>query len=181
MTDKVKRLCNSWKIPLIDLGFESGVEEMQKAECLLGIMGRGRFCYGRHIPESDGILSGLFVAEMIAKAVKPLHEITEEIWNAVGRVHYDSMDVNYDAFAFNRSIEGILNFPRKDLISIGKYHLEKYELERRVCGLKLQWADCRWLLIELLPFKPVIRLHCEGLSKEDVSTILEAGMKCLKT
>ena len=180
-TDRVKRLCNGWKIPLIDLGFGSGVEEMQKAECLLGIMGRGRFCYGRHIPESDGILSGLFVAEMIAKAVKPLHEITEEIWNAVGRVQYDSMDANYDAAAFNQSIEGILNFPRKDLISIGKYHLEKYELERRVCGLKLQWADCRWLLIELLPFKPVIRLHCEGLSKEDVSTILEAGMKCLKT
>jgi hypothetical protein len=113
--------------------------------------------------------------------VKPLHEITEEIWNAVGRVQYDSMDANYDAAAFNQSIEGILNSPPKDLIAVGKYHLEKYELERRVCGLKLQWADCRWLLIELLPFKPVIRIHCEGLSKEDVSTILEAGMKCFKT
>ena len=181
MTDRVKRLCNSWKIPLIDLGFGSGVEEMLKTECLLGIMGRGGFCYSRHIPESDGILSSLFVAEMIAKAEKPLHEITEEIWNVVGRVHYDSIDVNYDAAAFNQSIEGILNSPPKDLISVGKYHLEKYEFERRVCGLKLQWADCRWLLIELLPFKPVIRLHCEGLSKKDVSTILEAGMKCFKT
>jgi phosphomannomutase len=181
MTDRVERLCNSWKIPLIDLGLGNGVEEMLKAERLLGTVGRGGFCYGRHIPECDGILSGLFVAEMIAKAVKPLHEITQEIWNVVGRVHYDSLDTDYDVAAASQSIRSILNSPPKDLIAIGKYHLEKYEFKGRICGLKLQWGDCRWLLIEFLPFRPIIRFHCEGLSKEDVSTILDAGMKSFKT
>ena len=180
MTDKVKRLCNSWKIPLVDLGFGRGVEEMLKVEWMLGIMGRGGFCYGRHIPECDGILSGLFVAEMIAKSVKPLHEIIQEIWNTVGRVYCDSVDMKYDAFSANQAIKGILNSPPKDLTSIGKYHLEKYESKGRIFGLKFRWGDCRWLFIELLPIEPVARLHCEGGSKEDVSTILEAGIKCLK-
>ncbi len=181
MTDKVKRLCNTWKIPRVDIGFESGVEEMLKSEWLLGIKGIGGFCYGRHIPECDGILSSLFVAEMIAMSVKPLHEITREISNTVGCVYWDSLGMKYDAFSAHQAIQKILNSPPKDLTSIGKYHLEKYESKGRICGLKFRWGDCRWLLIEFLPFEPVIRFHCEGGSKEDVSTILNAGVRCFKT
>lgn len=128
MTDKVRQLCNSWKMPLVDLGFGSGVEEMLKAEWLIGIAGRGGFCYGRHIPESDGILSGLFIAEMIAKAERPLQEISQQIWNAVGPVHCDCMDTSYDAADANQRIKGILDSPPRGLTSIGKYRLEKYRV-----------------------------------------------------
>ena len=181
MTDRLKQLCSNWKMPLIDFGFRNGVEEMLKPEWIFGMVGRGGFCYGRHIPECDGILSSLLVAEMIAQAAKPLHEITREIWNAVGRVYYDSMDMGYSTAASQQLIRGILDSPPRDLGSMGKYHTEDYKLDGAICGVKFQWSDCRWLLIESLTFKPAIRLHCEGVSKEDVSTILDMGMNCLKS
>lgn len=178
VTDKVKRLCQSWKTPLIDLGFGNGVEEMLKSESFFGVPAIGGYCYGRHIPECDGILSGLLVAEMIAKAVKPLREITQEIWKNVGQVYYDNLDVNYGQADPHHLINGILNSRLEGLTSMGKYRVETQML-RKSYKLKFQWDDCRWLLFEFLPFRPVIRLHCEAFSKEDTAAILEMGSKCV--
>ncbi len=180
MTDRVKRLCNNLKLPLIDLGFGNGAEERLRAEWLFGMIGTGGFFYGRHIPECDGILSGLFVAEMIAKAAKPLLEITQEIWNTVGHVYCDSVDMTCDAAVADQAMNNIFNAPLKDLTLIGKYRVEKYERNGAIAGLKFQWDECRWLMVECLVFKSVIRLICEGLSKEDASTILGAGEATFK-
>jgi phosphomannomutase len=181
VTDKVKRLCQSWKTPLIDLGFGSGVEGMLKPGWFFGVPAAGGFCYGKHVPECDGILSGLFAAEMIAKAVKPLREITQEIWNNVGRVYYDSIDLNYGGADPQQVINVLLSSPSMELASVGKYRLEKHEIYAEKAMLKIRWDDCRWLLFEFLPFRAVVRLHCEALSKEDLSWILEIGSKYIRT
>ena len=117
---------------------------------------------------------------MIAKSAKPLKELVQDIRDIVGPVYYDTLDLPYDLTYAKRSARGILNPPPKDLLSFGKYDLETYELEGKSSGIELNWGDCRWLLIEFLNFRPVIRLHCESTSPQEVSRMMNAGSKCFK-
>ena len=177
MTDRVKRLSDLWNVPLFDVGLGNGIEEMLKGECLFGAMERGGFCYGRHLPECDGILSGLFFAEMIAKAEKPLRQILQQIHNAVGQVHYKSIDINCEMVSAMKVLSTIAKFPPKPFVDMNVHDMQKYEQDGTISGIKFTWGECLWLLIQPLAVESIIRLHAEGESEEDVTAILAIGKK----
>ncbi len=179
-TDRVKQLSDEWKIPLFDIGFENGVEKMMVDECLLGVVGRGGFCFGKILPDCDGILSGLFFAEMVAISKKPLHEIIKRIRNLAGQVHYRSVDIRCDVGSAKRLIRDMADSPPKHLVRKGMGKVSVYESRGAIKGIKYEWGDCRWLLIELLPLQSLVRLHSEANSEDEVLTFLDYGKKCFE-
>lgn len=181
VTGRIKSLSSRWNIPHLDLGLENGVEEMCKSAFLIGAIGSGGFCFGRHLPECDGILSGLFFAEMIAQSGKPLREIIQHLRDTLGQVYYRSVDIGYGLVEARQLIANAAKSPPKSLISGRFERMEVLEFGGGMKGTQFKLGDCRWLLIEHLPFKSIFRLHCEGESEEDVSAILEWGEKLFKT
>jgi len=178
-TDKVLRAAADLNIPLTDFGLQFGIDEFIKEKTLLGCFGGGAYCCGSHLPECDGILTGLLFAEMIARMTKSLDEIKEGVQRSFGSVYYSVIDRRFDTSVAQRLIQTVREFPTHHLALLGKYQLEIDKTGEIFNGLKLRWGDCRWLIVQLLPFKGVIRLHIEGESDTDLSIILEACEKYL--
>jgi phosphomannomutase len=147
---------------------------------VFGAMEGGGFCYGRHLPECDGILSGLFFAEMVAMAEKPLREILHQIHNAVGQVHYNSIDINCEMVSAMNMLTAIARFPPKPFADINVQDMQRYEQDGAISGMKFILGECRWLLIQSLASESIIRLHAEGESEEDVTMILAMGKRCFE-
>ena len=178
-TDKVLRVADHWNIPLLDIGMRNGVGEFRGGKTLLGSLGSGGYCYGRHLLDCDGILTGLFFAELVANELKPLDEIKSQLETSFGPPHYSTADKPCDLPIARRLMRILTDGPSQHLGSLGKYHMEASETRGAINGLKVRWGDCRWLILQHLPLLSTIRLHAEGESGADMSAILEVGQRCL--
>lgn len=179
-TDKMLQVAAEWKIPLLDLGMHHGMDELLNGKTLLGSIGQGGYCYGSHLPECDGVLTGLFFAEMIAKETASLQEIKDRIERSFGTVHYSVFDKSYDKAASHALMQVIRDSPPQDISLLGEYHLEIGGTNEAINRLKVHWGNCRWMLIEALPILSALRVHIEGKSEADLSAILEVSEKCFK-
>ena len=70
--------------------------------------------------------------------------------------------------------------PPKHLVRKGMGKVSVYESRGAIKGIKYEWGDCRWLLIELLPLQSLVRLHSEANSEDEVLTFLDDGKKCFE-
>lgn len=77
ITDSLLLIAEHWGIPLYatDNGFAGITEIMHARDCMVGGDGEGGLAYKSHIPDRDAILTGLFLAEIIAKSGKSLRAI----------------------------------------------------------------------------------------------------------
>jgi phosphomannomutase len=81
LTDKVRLLAEGRHAPVFDaqVDFSSLSELMLKEQCMFAADDRGGFAYRDHVPDKDGILTGLLFAEMIAMSGKSIREIVQDI------------------------------------------------------------------------------------------------------
>src|SRR5207302_7931914 len=67
---------------------------MLSHDILIGGEESGGIGFGHFIPERDGILSGMLVAERVAHFGLPLSTIVARMENEFGSLHYDRRDVH---------------------------------------------------------------------------------------
>src|ERR1043166_9509117 len=73
------------------IGFKYVADLMLSRDVLIGGEESGGIGFGHFLPERDGILSGLLVAECIAYYGRPLSDIIARMESEFGALHYDSI------------------------------------------------------------------------------------------
>ena len=122
---------------------------------------RGGLSILGHIPEKDGILANLLVAEVIAVSQKPLSELVQDIQEELGGP------------TFNHRIDLRLSEKRKALVM----KTLKESAPERVAGLsvqkvghldgvKLYLEDDSWVLVRPSGTEPLLRISMEAYSLE---------------
>lgn len=177
VTDKLRSLAESWGVPVYDtlVGFKYITEIMLKEDCMFGGEESGGFGYKGHIPERDGILSGLFFAEMIAQTGRSLHELVAEIRAQAGPLHYRRIDAAYEWPDRGELLPAIVRAAPADLAGFAITDIRTYEELEQMTGVKLQCGAGRWLLLRTSQTEPLVRLYAEGRSDGEVDVLLEAG------
>src|SRR5947209_8565893 len=126
------------------IGFKYVADLMLTRNILIGGEESGGIGFGHFIPERDGILSGLLVAECVAHFKLPLSTIVARMENEFGTLHYDRRDVHatseQSARLVDRAPELFKGFTSKE---------EKD-------GLKLNFADGTWILFRKSGTEPMI-------------------------
>ncbi|MCX6136732.1 MAG: hypothetical protein NTV54_04460 [Ignavibacteriales bacterium] len=177
VTDKVRLMGERWheKVYDVHVGFKYIAEMMLAHQCMFGGEESGGFGYGMHIPERDGILSGLMFAEMLAMSRRPLIDIVEEIRHDYGTLHYARIDCPYTASDRPTILPRLAADIPALVVGLPIAGTRKYEELGTLTGLKYLCGDSRWLLVRTSQTEPIVRLYAEGQSDAEVQTLLNVG------
>lgn len=127
-----------------------------------------------HVPEKDGVLACLLVAEMAAAHKKPIKKILEEITKLVGPVLSDRIN-------FHLTVEEMDDFRNRLKSGIHKeFGGLKIAKTITLDGHKFVLEDGSWLGVRLSGTEPVVRLYLESDSAAKMKKLAAAGKKFIK-
>lgn len=171
-TRMIDRLANKYQLPLYEtpVGFNHIADLMLKDNVLIGGEESGGISFKGHIPEGDGILTGLLLVEMVASSGASLHELVEDLLAEVGPVFYDRSDLR-----LKRPVEKAAMVKRLHDEAPASIGTERVIQVDQTDGVKYILADDSWLLIRPSGTEPVLRVYAEGRSQEMVKAMLAYG------
>ena len=124
-----------------------------------------------HVPEKDGILACLLVAEMVSSERKTIKELLKRLYKEVGTILNDRINIRLTET--NRKAVGErLNQPVSELGGLrvkGK--------KTTADGTKYMLEDDSWVLMRASGTEPVVRVYVEAGSEEKINELTEAGRK----
>ncbi len=124
----------------------------------------------RHLPEKDGILACLLVAEMVARTGKRLNELIEDVFEEFGYYYSKRSDMKLTP-QLKETLAAKLTNPPAQIDGL------KVKDVNTTDGVKLIFNDQTWLLFRLSGTEPVARIYAEACSPKDLKNLLDAGKK----
>lgn len=143
------------------VGFKYIGEKMRETDVLIGGEESGGLSVIGHIPEKDGILADMLVAEAIAYEGKPLSQlVAEAIAEADGPLYNQRLDLHLDEAHKAAVIDAFTKNPPADVAGI------KVKEVGRKDGVKLYLEDGSWILLRPSGTEPLVRVYLETNSPE---------------
>jgi alpha-D-glucose phosphate-specific phosphoglucomutase len=160
------------------IGFKYIADLMMEREILIGGEESGGIGYSRFLPERDGVLNCLLLANVMAEEGKPLGQLVADLQREFGPHYYGRRDLHIPD---NVKQSAIQRARAESTQSLGRYRLVKKE---HLDGVKF-FLDAptnsngaeAWLLFRASGTEPLLRLYAEAASLELVSDILSNGEK----
>ena len=170
-TSMVDKLAKIYGVEVYEtpVGFKYIGPLMMEKNAIIGGEESGGNGFRGHIPERDGILSGLALADMMVKLGKSASGLLQYLFEKVGPHYYDRIDFSFDQAKRAEIMERIKNNPLKDLAGMP---VVKSRLDD---GFKYYTEDGTWLLIRFSGTEPIMRVYTETTSPDKVKPILEQG------
>src|SRR3989454_430601 len=169
-TSMVQRLGELYGVPVYEtgVGFKYLGPKMIETDALIAGEESGGFAFRGHLPERDGILSGLYILDLMARRGKSLPELLEEVFAKVGPRYYDRVDITVTPAERDR-IAGLLTTLEPS--TIDGLRVTGYD---RTDGLRFLLEGGAWALIRLSGTEPLMRIYTEVREGEQVQSVLEA-------
>jgi len=164
------------KVNECPIGFKYVADLMMEREILIGGEESGGIGYSRFLPERDGILNSLLLANVMAEEGKPLGKLVASLQREFGPHYYGRRDLHIPENVKQRAIERAGSDQTRNL---GQYSvLNKAALD----GVKL-FLDAptngngaeAWILFRASGTEPLLRIYAEAASPELVGEILTLG------
>ena len=129
----------------------------------------GLSVYG-HVPEKDGILACLLVAEMVARRQASVEEQLRALFRRVGAYYPVRVNLHLEEAARDRAAEHLRHDPES-------FDGRRVASVNRTDGLKLLFDDDAWVLMRLSGTEPVVRCYCEAHSEKETAALVEAAQR----
>jgi phosphomannomutase len=170
-TNLINALAEFHKVPLYEtpVGFKYIGELINEDKIAIGGEESAGLTIRGHVPEKDGVLAGLLVAEMVARRGKSLGVQLQELFAKVGSFY--PIRAN-----FRLTPEGMAAFTEKLKADPAELNGRKVASVVRIDGLKLILEDGSWVCYRLSGTEPVVRAYTEARSEHD-SEALQAAAK----
>lgn len=155
------------------IGFKYTADLMMEHEILIGGEESGGIGYSRFLPERDGILNCLLLANVMAQENKPLGQLVADLQREFGPHYYGRRDLHIPEDVKQSAIQRARDEKTK---SLGKYRVLKKE---NTDGIKF-FLDAptngngaeAWILFRASGTEPLLRAYSEAASPELVTEIL---------
>ncbi len=166
------RLAERYGLPLYEtpVGFNYIVEHILQHDVLIGGEESGGITIKGHIPEGDGLLMGLLLAEIVAASGTTLQELVADLYRDVGYFAYARLD--YRVARFSKS-ELVARLSGDSPAYLAGMPLRRVSTKD---GVKYLFDDA-WLLIRPSGTEPVLRIYAEAPDPSSVEALLEEGKR----
>ncbi len=164
------------KLHETSIGFKYIADLMMEGDILIGGEESGGIGYSRFLPERDGVLNCLLLANVMAEEGKPLGQLVADLQREFGPHYYGRKDlhipedVKQDAIQRARA-EGTQTLGRYRVLKKEYMDGVKFFLDAPTHG---NGAEA-WVLFRASGTEPLLRLYTEASSPELVSELLETG------
>ncbi len=168
----LNHLARQYNLPVYEtpVGFNYIVDYILQDDVLIGGEESGGMTIKGHIPEGDGILMGLLLAEIVAHHGGTLHDLVEDLYAQVGRFAYAREDYRVRPFAKAALVARLTATPPATLAGLPVRDLNTRD------GVKYILDDA-WLLIRPSGTEPVLRVYAEGPDMTIVQALLAEGRR----
>jgi phosphomannomutase len=154
------------------VGFKYIGTKMQQTKALLGGEESGGFAFRGHIPERDGLLAGLFIAQMIVDYDKPLSGVLAHLEELVGPHAYDRHDIRFAREGYEaRKADVYASMQHDSPAEIAGMRVVK---TRSDDGFKFYLDDGSWVLMRMSGTEPLMRIYAEAETPQRVQELLAA-------
>ena len=174
-TSMIYALGERYSVPVFEtaVGFKHICPIMLRENALMGGEESGGFGFRGHIPERDGLLSGLLVLEQMARSGKRPSELLDDLYGVVGPHHYQRRDRSFPSDDRER-LSARLEQAEPDRIA-GTPVVRADSLD----GRRYTLAGNEWLLVRFSGTEPLLRMYAEAGSPEKVEALLDAAEELL--
>ncbi|HWB33173.1 MAG TPA: phosphoglucomutase/phosphomannomutase family protein [Acidobacteriaceae bacterium] len=162
------------------IGFKYVVDLMLEREILIGGEESGGVGISKHLPERDGLLNALLIANVMADEKKTLGQLVAALQAEYGEHQYGRIDMHIDeelkqaAITRARAIQPGDTMAGTKVLRTETLDGIKFFLENPACAGKPNAAET-WLLLRASGTEPLLRVYCESCSTESVTAILESA------
>ncbi|HEV2434817.1 MAG TPA: phosphoglucomutase/phosphomannomutase family protein [Verrucomicrobiae bacterium] len=154
------------------VGFKYIGALMESEPIIVGGEESGGLSVKGHVPEKDGILACLLMAELVATEKKSLGQILKELSKKIGEFYTDRINVS---FAPEKK-DALLARLGGGLQSIGAFKVEKFITTD---GFKFLLPNREWVAFRASGTEPLIRCYIEAKSKANLKKLQVACREVL--
>ena len=160
------------------IGFKYVCDLMLEKDILIGGEESGGVGISRHLPERDGLLNSLLIANVMADEGKTLGQLVAALQEEYGEHQYGRIDMHITdtlkSSAIARAKAGLDEIAGRKVRKTETMDGIKFFLEEPACAGKPNAAET-WLLLRASGTEPLLRVYCESCSVESVEQILAAA------
>src|ERR1700689_4629456 len=164
------------KVYETQIGFKYIADLMMEHDILIGGEESGGIGYSRFLPERDGVLNCLLLANVMAEEGKPLGQLVADLQKEFGPHYYGRRDLHIPE---DMKQDAIQRAGAESTQALSRYRVLKKET---LDGVKFfldapangQGAEA-WVLFRASGTEPLLRLYTEASSPELVSELLVTG------
>jgi len=156
------------------IGFKYIADLMMDHEILIGGEESGGIGYSRYLPERDGILNALLLANVMAEEGKPMGELVADLQREYGAHYFGRRDLHISDELKNGAVRRAAEAGTKKM---GAYSVSRKENRD---GVKLFLDASRngngadpWVLFRASGTERLLRIYAEAATPELVAEILE--------
>ncbi len=158
------------------IGFKYTADLMMERDILIGGEESGGIGYSRFLPERDGVLNCLLLANVMAEEGKPLGQLVADLQREYGPHYYGRRDLHISEEIKQSAIRRARAETTRNL---GRYRVVKKE---NLDGIKF-FLDAptdgngaeAWILFRASGTEPLLRVYAEAASPELVTEILTSA------
>jgi alpha-D-glucose phosphate-specific phosphoglucomutase len=182
-TKMLDRICQKHNRELIEhgIGFKYICDLMLERDILMGGEESGGIGWQRHLPERDGLLNSLLLANVMAVEGKTLGQLVADLQEEYGEHQYGRIDLQIpdaakrDVIARARALQpGDPVFAKMPIHCQETLDGVKFYLDNPEATYKPKAAET-WLLLRASGTEPLLRIYAESCSKESVTNLLESA------
>jgi phosphomannomutase len=168
-TQMIDKMARKYQLPLhvTPIGFKYICELMLSHDVLIGGEESGGIGVKGHLPERDGILNSLLLAEVMAQKKKTLGELVEDLSREFGPHFYARVDLEVDLARAQELVKQVAQGKFKEIAGLKVTSVEDLD------GAKMLFGDSAWLLVRASGTENLLRLYSEAPSREQVKALLD--------
>ncbi len=165
----LNKLAQRYRVDIAEMpvGFKNIGPRFLADDALLVVEESGGYAFRGHIPERDGILSGLLLLEYMAVAGMTASGMVGHLFDLVGEHRYERRDVGFNPAHRAAIMERLSGEPLTALAGMPVRGMDEIDGRRRM-------LDVGWVAARFSGAEPLLRIYREVDTTPNVTRLLDA-------
>jgi len=166
-THLLDRMAKTYGMTVLEtpVGFKYIGRALREQGAILGGEESGGMSIKGHLPEKDGILAAVLMAELVAVGGKSLQEVLAGIAGRFGTVVNQRIDVHVQPESKQRVLDRLKGYAPVKMAGVPV--VERLAVD----GLKVVMADGSWMLVRPSGTEPLFRIYAEAAAPDRLALL----------